>query len=1218
MSRYTGHASLQELLGRSVGGGGYGGYGGGSNGSGSASQAAELLLPPPTSPTGEARARLLLPAGVAEALYGGRKRSREGEEEKAPAPVLPPPPAVKKVKEEKGDGGGEPSCPVCGRALVLFASSSFASSSSSALDLESVNRHVDACLIASKRRASAAGSSGAAAASSESGNGKQKQKQASLLGMRKVIKVKREEPAAAEAAAVAAAIATATAAAADDDDAAAAASLHRQEEKEEDKDDDENGDEKTRAAPPLPLSLPSLSDTCFESRLVSRRHVASANSSSSSSPSAKEITAASLAAGAVVSLLREKANAADGAAVRAVAFPGSNGSLGYLPSCVSSKLAPLLDVGGCAATVTLCEGLSVDSSSTSSRSSLSSLRVRVEVILPPEKGNGGGDGDESVTPNLDLLQLVAAAAEAAREDTARSSSGPGGKLLSVALPALEAALTPREQGGDAHLFSPEESLVFASLRGGGVPREAVALFLRIYCSRRPSRWVRPSKMAASEVTSVKETAAAALSLVRAGLAVPLLFGNDDGGGSGGGGENGGENALLAAADALTLDELRAALLSFSKDNSAPASSSSSFYSSPISASVLRRMPKTELLSLAARALRGRESSKATRALSSALAVPPPPALSSTSTSSIPPSPSPLPAFRLRTAAMRALRRCERAAFLSEGVTFAAVAAAASGGMRSLPRYRADRVLGISRAGPPPPPAFASRADLLEYERALTEAAALDDALNLSLAASTAAERAEADAAVEAAIIPCVDFVTRRRQRGGGNGSGSGGGGSKENAPTTTTAAAATQQLCSSAPSPPPPQPSSSSSVAFLTRFSALWVRLSCATAAASWLEMKRRRTEADEIYWGCLGVTAPPSSSSSSSASRSSNAGGGGGRSSQGIQRFRRRGHWWTRLALNAEAAGRPSQALEIVESALADDPENVSWGYRLGLMRRGFRLAKPPRRWRAPPAAWAAAAEREPREQVLVASTLDPSSAPNNAKSIFEGNLTVEQLALSHYSRPENGGWKGAHAEGGVWGCLFRALFHDVMFSIRSPSENRLGGGGGSSNGGDPRALSMLRVPCQRYPLDFGSPIFYEVRKGAIDPLLKRIRGADPAAVAGMVSSAWDRGLGPYAAGGTEGRWNASPGGREELRELCGCLGGRALAAVLELFARGLAREGGMPDLVLWRRRSESEGRGSGDDDEKEKEEKTSSSHDLFGEAMVVEVKGPRDRLSVRFSFLF
>ena len=1280
MSRYTGHASLQELLGRSSGNRGYGGYGESSNGFGNAAARGAtddpLSDPSPASPTGKARARALLPPQVVEALFGHdgaagggiggaggtRKRPREGGEEQAadPAPGAPPPAAT----ASRGGAEARPCCPVCGRALALFASSS-ASSSSAPLDLDSVNRHVDACLIASR------GKNGGAAAAAEAASGKggdrrskgkqRGQRQASLLGMRKVVKVKREEG-------------------------------QQQQQQQTPEEAGEQQQEKSAAAPPPSpappgppppprpppplLSLPPLSETCFESRLVSRRHAAAnASSTSSAAPAAaaaapaapaaaaRETETPSLAAGAVVSLLRERSNAADGAAVRAVAFPGAAGSLGYLPSSVAARLAPLLDApgGACAATATLCEGCP------SGGGLASPLRVRVEVVLP----RGGSGSDEARIPCL--LRLVAAAAAAAREDSARGASGPGGRLLAAALPALDAALTPREEGGDAHLFSAEELSVLGALRGrgggggggggAGVPREAAALFLRIYSSRRPSRWVRPSKVAASSGesspppraeggASAAAAASAALALVRAGLAVPLPAGGD--------GDRGdrGEDALVAASDALTSGELRAALLSFSRGSSAPSfpsssssSTSSPAYASPLSASALRRMGRADLLSLAARALRGRSGGAPaaaragmTAALCAALAAAPSPASAPAAPPSLSaPRSSPLPAFRLRTAAMRALRRCERAAFLSEGVTFSTVSAAAAGGMRSLPRYRADR---WRAPGPALPPAFASRAEFLEYETSLAEAAALDDALDRSLSASTPAERAEAAAAVEAAMVPCVDFVTRRRQMMGGDGDGGGGGGfptsppppggaggggagtKKENAPPPPTATAAatataastwqTQQNCSS-PQPPAAAPAPSSA-SFLTRFSALGVRLACATVSAAWLEGRRRRAEADEIHWGCLGVTAPPSPSPSSGPSSAAAAAAVGQQQSPPQERrcsFRRRGHWWTRLALNAEAAGRPSQALEVVEAALADDADNVSWGDRLGLMRRGHRLARPPRRWKAPPAAWAAAAGREPRERVLVAATLDSSttsnsrSASKNAKSVFEGNLTVERLALDFYSKPQNGGWKGAHAEGGVWGCLFRALFHDVMFPPSSPSsETEIGGGssGGSSDGcssSELRALSMLRVPCQRYPLDFGSPLFYELRKDQIDALLERIRASSPADLAGTVSRIWDRGLGPYAAGGTEGRWNTSDGrgprggaGRQELRELCGCLGGRALAAVLELFAKGVAREGGMPDLVLWRLKVQE------------------GSVDLFGEAMVVEVKGPRDRLSVRFFF--
>ena len=69
-----------------------------------------------------------------------------------------------------------------------------------------------------------------------------------------------------------------------------------------------------------------------------------------------------------------------------------------------------------------------------------------------------------------------------------------------------------------------------------------------------------------------------------------------------------------------------------------------------------------------------------------------------------------------------------------------------------------------------------------------------------------------------------------------------------------------------------------------------------------------------------------------------------------------------------------------------------------------------------------------------------------------------MERLALDHYSRPENGGWKGAHAEGGVWGCLFRALFHDVMFPSSSSSSSELdSNGGGGGGGGHTRNLDAI-----------------------------------------------------------------------------------------------------------------------------------------------------------------
>lgn len=50
-----------------------------------------------------------------------------------------------------------------------------------------------------------------------------------------------------------------------------------------------------------------------------------------------------------------------------------------------------------------------------------------------------------------------------------------------------------------------------------------------------------------------------------------------------------------------------------------------------------------------------------------------------------------------------------------------------------------------------------------------------------------------------------------------------------------------------------------------------------------------------------------------------------------------RRGEWWLRLSIDTEHLGRPEEALEVAEAALAD--EWLSHGDRLALQRRVLRL---------------------------------------------------------------------------------------------------------------------------------------------------------------------------------------------------------------------------------------------------------------------------------------
>lgn len=103
--------------------------------------------------------------------------------------------------------------------------------------------------------------------------------------------------------------------------------------------------------------------------------------------------------------------------------------------------------------------------------------------------------------------------------------------------------------------------------------------------------------------------------------------------------------------------------------------------------------------------------------------------------------------------------------------------------------------------------------------------------------------------------------------------------------------------------------------------------------------------------------------------------------------------------------------------------------------------------------------------------------------------------------------------------------------------------------------------------------------------------------------------------------RWGESA---DELAEIAACLGGVALAAVCECFAEDYnGWHGGMPDLIVWQRRPTSadletrsdEGSGvagSGNASSGEvRSGATRSAAPVYGEARLVEVKSPSDKLS-------
>lgn len=245
----------------------------------------------------------------------------------------------------------------------------------------------------------------------------------------------------------------------------------------------------------------------------------------------------------------------------------------------------------------------------------------------------------------------------------------------------------------------------------------------------------------------------------------------------------------------------------------------------------------------------------------------------------------------------------------------------------------------------------------------------------------------------------------------------------------------------------------------------------------------------------------------------------------------------------------------EVAEAALSD--ESLSPGDRLALQRRILRLAKPPRRWRKPQ--WASNVLREPSETRIHASPLN--SIPG-VKSIFIGTdnepCSVEELALQHYSKPENGSWKGIHSEGGIWSTLFGLLFWEALFL----------------SGID----DTFRTPFQTAPLDLDCEGFYEAREDCIEKILDEILMGQAST---MLKETWNKQKGVLCAGVQWNRWTL-----DELLEIVECISGQALAAVCRLLAKDHASwTGGMPDLLLFR----------------------PSSRDSF----LSEVKGPRDRLS-------
>ncbi|KAK8933447.1 hypothetical protein KSP39_PZI015928 [Platanthera zijinensis] len=271
-----------------------------------------------------------------------------------------------------------------------------------------------------------------------------------------------------------------------------------------------------------------------------------------------------------------------------------------------------------------------------------------------------------------------------------------------------------------------------------------------------------------------------------------------------------------------------------------------------------------------------------------------------------------------------------------------------------------------------------------------------------------------------------------------------------------------------------------------------------------------------------------------------------------------RRGYWALRLSIDLEHLGHFNESLSIAEKGV-DDPW-IRAGSKMALQRRVLRLGKPPRRWKIP-----SYAETVMRKVKEISISGRPLKNEIGEKSLFYGTdnelCGVEKLALQYYAE-EGGGWQGIHSESGIWMTIFGLLMWGVIFSD---------------------VPNVFPSKFQVAPLDLLTDDFYVVRKTEIDSQLEKIHEGMAEEI--LITS-WQLHEGTSCHGVSWDRFSLS-----DLRAAVSCIGGRSLA----LLCRHLAADyrswsSGMPDLLLWRfHGNDMEG----------------------GEAKLVEVKGPRDRLS-------
>ena len=192
-----------------------------------------------------------------------------------------------------------------------------------------------------------------------------------------------------------------------------------------------------------------------------------------------------------------------------------------------------------------------------------------------------------------------------------------------------------------------------------------------------------------------------------------------------------------------------------------------------------------------------------------------------------------------------------------------------------------------------------------------------------------------------------------------------------------------------------------------------------------------------------------------------------------------------------------------------------------------------------------------------------------------WEGNKTVEELVIDHFFLAENGGWEGIHCENGFALTLFSLIMWDLIWSIDS----------------EPSAFCEL-------PFEFRHSTWLAQNHKLAQKVQERINtimltpaptDKNNAFAIKMVRQSWEKYYGLHIRGLNWDIMNLS-----DFEFILQGLQSKVVAMICALYAENYkAWCGGLPDLMLWRKRDTTETQGR------------------ISEVRFIEVKGPGDHLS-------